>query len=331
MKPSQLQRLLAVAFKNRLKVLIKGAPGIGKTDIVLVAAAAAGAQVILMHPAVSDPVDFKGLPAIVDGKAEFLPYGQLRKLVEADRLTVCFIDDIGQSAHATQAALMQLLLAREVDGVRISDHVVFCGATNDNAHMAGVQSILEPVKSRWHTIVELIPDHQEWVHWAIARNLPEEVIAFAMFRGIEAVHNFKATRELTNSPSPRTVTAAAQLYAAGIRSHTVIAGACGEGWAAEFLAFAKIFASIPNPEECIKHPATAPVPASTDASTLYAIAVALSLRATTGNFEAITTYLKRLPKEHEVLAVRDAIARKKDLTDTNAFVAWASANTAVLA
>ena len=218
MKPSQLQRLLTTAFRHKLKVLIKGAPGIGKTEIVMQACAAAGAALIVMHPAVSDPTDFKGLPAIVEKHAEFLPYGQLRKLIEATTLTVCFIDDIGQAPHAVQAALMQLIQQREIDGHRISDQVVFCGATNDNSHMAGVQSILEPVKSRWHTIVELVPDQIEWVRWAKKQGLAEEVLAFVMFRGMEALSNFKATRELTNSPSPRTVANAAALFSAGLAS-----------------------------------------------------------------------------------------------------------------
>ncbi len=326
MKPSQLQRLLATAFRHKLKVLIKGAPGIGKTEIVMQACLAAGAALVVMHPAVSDPTDFKGLPAIVGQHAEFLPYGQLRKLIEATSLTVCFIDDIGQAPHAVQAALMQLIQQREIDGMRISDHVVFCGATNDNSHMAGVQSILEPVKSRWHTIVELLPDQIEWVRWAKREGLAEEVLAFVMFRGMEALSNFKATRELTNSPSPRTVTAAAQLFAAGLHSHNILSGACGEGWAAEFLGFVKVYRSLPDPDDCIRNPRTARVPTTDDASTLYAIAVAVSLRATTANFAGVTEYLKRLPKEHEVFAVRDALAREADLQDTTAFSTWASAN-----
>ena len=326
MKPSELQRLLTTAFRHRLKVLIKGAPGIGKTEIVAQACAAAGAALVIMHPAVSDPTDFKGLPAVVNTHAEFLPYGQLRKLIEATGLTVCFIDDIGQAPHAVQAALMQLIQQREIDGIRISDNVVFCGATNDNSHMAGVQSILEPVKSRWHTIVELVPDQIEWVRWAKKEGLPEETLAFVMFRGMDALHAFKPTRELTNTPSPRTVTAAAKLFAAGLATHTILAGACGDGWASEFLGFIKVYRSLPNPDECIRNPRTAPVPSDDDASTLYAIAVAVSLRATKKNLAGVTEYLKRLPKEHEVFAVKDAIARDADLQDTAAFGQWACAN-----
>lgn len=330
MKPSELQKLLAVAFTNGIKVLIKGAPGIGKSEIVIAACAIAGADLVIMHPAVSDPIDFKGLPAIVGKQAEFLPYGQLRKLIEATRLTVCFIDDIGQAPHAVQAALMQLIQQREIDGMKISDHVVFCGATNDSSHMAGVQSILEPVKSRWHTIVELVCDQIEWVRWAKKNHLREEIIAFVMFRGMEVLHNFKPTRDLTNTPSPRTVAGAAKLFGCGLHTHTIMAGACGEGWSAEFLGFLKVYRTLPDPDDCIANPTTARVPSGEDAATLYAIAVAMSLRATKKNFAAITTYLKRLPKEHEVLAVRDALARETALTDTAAFTNWAGANISAL-
>lgn len=326
MKPSELTKLLAVAFQNDIKVLIKGAPGIGKTDIVVTAAKSAGADLVIMHPAVSDPIDFKGLPAIVGEHAEFLPYGQLRKLIEATKRTVCFIDDIGQAPHAVQAALMQLIQQREIDGHKISDHVVFCGATNDSSHMAGVQSILEPVKSRWHTIVELHADQTEWVRWAQKNNIREEILAFVMFRGLEVLSNFKPTRDLTNTPSPRTVAAAAKLFAAGLYTHTILAGACGEGWAAEFLGFLKVYRTLPDPDECIKNPTTARVPSGEDAATLFAIAVALSLRATKANFANVTTYLKRLPKEHEVFAVRDAFTRESALMNTPAFTNWATDN-----
>jgi MoxR-like ATPase len=326
MKPSQLTKTLSVAFQNRLKILIKGAPGIGKTDIVTAAARSAKADLVIMHPAVSDPVDFKGLPAIVGKHAEFLPYGQLRRLIEADSLTICFIDDIGQAPHAVQAALMQLIQQREIDGHKISDEVVFCGATNDSSHMAGVQSILEPVKSRWDTIIELHADHVEWVRWAQKNNIREEILAFVMFRGMDVLHAFKPTRELTNSPSPRTVAAAARLFAAGLHTHDILAGACGEGWAAEFLGFLKVYRNLPDPDECIKNPDKARVPAAEDAATLFAIAVALSLRATKTNFDSITKYLKRLPKEHEVFAVRDALARESSLQNTSAFTNWACDN-----
>jgi hypothetical protein len=334
MKPSSLLHLLTHAFRHRLKVLVVSSPGIGKSALVELAAQAASADLVTMHPAVSDPTDFKGMPAIVTaGKrqlAEFLPFGNLRKLVEATTLTVCFIDDIGQAPHAVQAALMQLIHAREVDGQKISDHVVFVGATNDSSHMAGVSSILEPVKSRWDTIVELQADVDDWVAWALtpAASIPPELIAFIRFRPT-LLNDFRPTRELANSPCPRTVAAVGKWLRTGVEDPTILAGAAGPGFAAELHAFLKVWRSLPDLDALIASPQTPTVP--TDPSTLCAVASALAYRATPQNFAPILQYTSRLPAEYSVLLVRDATSRLPALCSTPAYTTWALKNQAIFA
>ena len=76
MKATKLIKVLAKAIEAGEPVLIKGAPGIGKSDIVKQACKLVGAKLIVAHPVVSDPTDFKGMPAIVDGVATFLPFGE---------------------------------------------------------------------------------------------------------------------------------------------------------------------------------------------------------------------------------------------------------------
>lgn len=184
MKPSQLSRLLTAAIPAGLPVLIKGAPGVGKSAIVEQAAAEVGADMILSHPAVSDPTDAKGLPWVgKDGEsATFLPFGELAQAIKADRPTVWFLDDLGQAPPAVQASYMQLLLARRVNGHKLPDCVTFVAATNRRTDRAGVSGILEPVKSRFAAIVELEADLDEWCKWAIAQELPPELIAFLRFQ-----------------------------------------------------------------------------------------------------------------------------------------------------
>jgi MoxR-like ATPase len=333
MTPTTLTRTLTHAFRNRLKVLLVSSPGVGKSALVEIAARQAEADLIIMHPAVSDPTDFKGMPAIVKkgstSIAEFLPFGNLRQLTEAKALTVCFIDDIGQAPHSVQAALMQLIQAREVDGQKISDHVVFAGATNDSSHMAGVSSILEPVKSRWHTIVTLDCSVDDWVAWALGAGLAPAVIAFIRFRP-ELLNNFKATRELKNSPSPRTVEAVSQWVNSGIEDYEIIAGAAGEAFAVEFTAFLKVWRSVPDLDAIIANPTGSHVPTG-DPSLTVALACALAYKADKANFPAILTYLARLPKEYEVLAVRDAANRLPALYETPAYTNWVINNQSVFA
>ena len=292
------------------------------------AAAEVQADLLISHPAVSDPTDYKGMPAILpDGRAEFLPFGDLNRLIQAKKLTIAFLDDIGQAPPAVQAALMQLLLARRVNGHKISDHVVFCGATNDTKHMAGVAGMLEPVKSRWDTIVELEVSVDDWCVWALDHNMPAELVAFIRFRP-QLLCDFRPTRELKNSPCPRTVAAVGGWLNEGIKDNDVLAGAAGEGFATELIAFLQMYAQLPNLDSIIMNPDASPIPDNPAA--LYAVISGLSRKSTAGNAERVFRYLKRLPKEFEVCCVRDTVRITPAVQTTRAFVDWATRNGDVL-
>lgn len=325
MKPSEFTPFLTTAIKNRRKVLAKGKPGVGKSDLVEAACAAAGFNLLIGHPAVSDPTDFKGMPAVThDGtQAHFLPFGDLQQLIDAKEDTAYFIDDIGQAPHGVQAALMQLILARRVNGHRISDKVVFIGATNDTSHRAGVQSILEPVKSRWDTIVELEADPDDWQMWAIKADMPDSLIGFMKWRpGL--LSDFQPTRELTNSPSPRTWAAVGGWLKIGVQDMEVISGAVGQGAAAEFIGFLNVYKEIPNVEQILKDSERAPVPTKPDQ--LYAVISLLVRKFTKANVRPCFTYAGRLPKEFEVCLVRDAQRVNEEIRTTKEMTEWAIRN-----
>lgn len=327
-KPSELAKELVRTILGGLPVLIKGAPGIGKSDIVGQAAVKADADLILTHPVVSDPTDAKGLPAIVDGKAEFLPYGDLRKMMQVKRRTVIFIDDLGQAPAVVQAAYMQLLLAREINGKKISDHVVFVAATNRREDRAGVTGILEPVKSRFASIVELEVNLDDWCAWAYDHEVPAEVIAFIRFRPNLLMDDERPTADIVNRPSPRTVAHFGKLLKNGATSMAFLAGAAGEGFAAEFIAFQRTYQSLPSIEEILKHPDKAKVPK--EPAALYAVAVALAIRATDKTAGNIMKYAARLPAEFSVLTVRDCVRKCSAVANCPEFIAWATKHQEVL-
>ncbi len=330
MKPSQLKRLMAKTIPAKEPILITGAPGTGKSDIVDQATREAGAELIISHPVTSDPTDFKGLGALVDGEAKFLPFDQLKDLITATRPTVFFLDDLGQAPPAVQAAAMQLILARRVNGHKVSDAVTFIAATNRKRDRAGVTGILEPVKSRFITIIELTTDPQDWLNWYLTTGAPIEVAAFIKFRPA-LLHDFKPTADLTNTPSPRTVFAAARLLALDLEPdllYEAVAGAAGEGFAAELLGFVKICRSLPDPHGIILDPMNSPVP--TDPAALYAITTALANLAGEQNFSNLMKYAGRLPREFSVLLVRDSKRHNPDIAQTRAYIEWGAANSDVL-
>lgn len=328
MRATDLKAFLMRAIPARLAVLITGAPGIGKSDIVSQAAEDIGADVILSHPAVADPTDAKGLPWVVDGHATFLPFGELERAISADKPTVWFLDDLGQASPAVQASYMQLLLARRVNGHALSDHVTFIAATNRRTDRAGVSGILEPVKSRFGSIIELEVHLDDWCRWAIDRNVKPELIAFLRFQP-DLLCKFAASADLNNSPVPRTWAHVDRLLGMGLPDgilNGAISGAVGEGAATEFGAFLRLYRELPNIDQIIIDPDSVAIPEQP--ATLYAISGALAHKTTPQNFAQVARFIQRMMDagkgEFGVLTVRDALQRHQAIAGTQAFVKLAT-------
>ena len=320
MNPSTLKLRLTACVENRLPVLIKGAPGVGKTDIVTQVANDLKMKLILFHPVVSDPTDFKGLPGIVKGKAEFLPFGDLRVLLECEEPTLAFYDDVGQAPACVQAALMQLILANQVNGHILSEHVVHCAATNRREDRAGVTGILEPVKSRFATILELIADVDDWVTWALHHEMPPELIGFVHFRPA-LLTSGKATNDIINHPCPRTFANAGRLINSGLTDLETLAGAVGEGCASEMVGFIKVYKQLPNLSAILTDPKNATVP--DEPAALYAVVSGLTEKVTEQNFSRVNAYGNRLPQDFSILLVRNCIRKEPKIQNTKAFIEWA--------
>lgn len=309
--------------------MLAGAPGVGKSDLVFQACQTAGLDCVVFHPVVSDPTDFKGLPYATDGKADFLPYGDLRVLLESTVPTLAFLDDLGQAPATVQAACMQLLLLRRLNGHRIPDHVTFAAATNRRQDKAGVSGILEPVKGRFCTIIEVQADVQSWSAWAISHGVAPEVVAFVRFRP-DLLHAFKPTADIVNSPCPRTWAAAGRLVKLGIRNREILGGAIGEGAALELVAFLDIYSSMPSIDAILLDPANAPVPSTDKPATLYAVACGLAYRASTATAGRIATYANRLPDDFSTLLIKDCWRRCPQSEHAPEMISWKASHASAL-
>ena len=330
MDPIALEQFLAQAIIAGLPVLVTGAPGIGKTDVITGAAAQAQADLIISHPVVEDPTNAKGLPwPDKDGKeATFLPFGELARAINATKKTVWFLDDLGQAPPMVQASYMQLLLARRVNNHVLPDCVTFVAATNRRTDRAAVSGILEPVKSRFATIVELVPNLDAWCAWAFKHDVPAELIAFLRFRS-PLLSDFKASADLTNSPVPRTWAHVSKLLALQLAPAVqlaAISGAVGQGAAIEFAAFQQLYAELPTIDSILTDPDASALP--TKPGTLYAVCTALGMRMTLKNFPKIARYAERLWKashgEFAALLLRDCVRHDHGVMETAAFVKLAS-------
>jgi len=326
MRPAAVSRYLAEAIKHRDPVLLVGSPGVGKSDLVEQATKVAGAHLLLRHPVTDSPIDYKGLGMAVDGRAEFLPFGDLRALLMATVPTVCFLDDLGQAVAAVQAAAMQLLLARSINGQKVSDLVTFMAATNRKGDRAGVSGILEPVKSRFVSIIEVEPDVDDWVQWALEHHVHPMMIAFIKYRP-KLLNDFQASAEMVNSPCPRTVVNAAKVLKYNLPRLEMlegIKGAAGQGFMTEFMGFQKLLTSgeLPDVDLALQNPLAVRIP--TDVAINFAFATLLATKATRENMRNLVMLASRMEPEYGTFAVKGAVKHNPSVTETAAFIQWAA-------
>jgi hypothetical protein len=191
-----------------------------------------------------------------------------------------------------------------------------------------VTGILEPVKSRFATIVELQPTVEDWVSWALDHEMPVELIAFVRWRPMLMTQAGTPTADIVNRPSPRTVANVGRLLNLGVMDPEVLAGAVGEGFATELVGFLKMMNELPSIDTILTDPDKADVPR--DTSAIFAVVAALTCRLTAQNASRVMRYYRRLPMEFAALGVRDGLKVCKALASNKEFISWASEHQNVL-
>ena len=335
LRPSQALSLLQVLVPAHETCLLTGPPGVGKSDLLRQTGKATGHDLIVMHPSISDPTKFEGLPFPAEDResAIFLPYGELYHILNAKRETLVVLEDFGQATVAVQAACMQLLHSatgeRRLGSRIVPECISFALTSNRRRDKAGVQGILETVKSRCSTIIDVVPTLDDWKGWAAKNDVAPEVIGFLNFRR-ELFHQFEATADLTNSPSPRTWAALSRLYKLNLPSGTrlqVFSGTVGDGAASEFMNYLETIEEAPNIEDILRDPMKAPIPPMDKPGLLYAVASGLAHAATQKTMKSVAAYATRLFEsnlgEFSTLIMVDAIRRDPELHKNQYYRAWA--------
>ena len=343
--PEELFQLLVLCAKARHPVLITWSPGIGKTDIVKQVGEYLSCGLQISHAVVDSPLDWKGQPyawipecasisetagsARPYPKAAFIPYGDLENLINAKSLLIHFADDLGQASDMVKAAYMQVQLGRKINGNKISDDVVFFAATNRKQDAAGVTRFLEPLKDRYHTIVELKTDFKQWIKWAIAHDIAHEVWTWIRMQP-QFLNDFVPTSDFSRTPTPRAIHQLSDMYKLGIPKEMrmrLFGGTVGSKAAVNFVTHLEYYAKLQDPEFILNNPDKARI--EQEPALLYTTCGSLAGRATRKTMSAIVKYADRMENagfmEFSVLLVKDAGLRDANvLMATPAFIDWAS-------
>lgn len=339
MRPNELKSLISSRFKAGIKraLHVVGSPGVGKTQIAAQAARELGVGFKVIHAPLMQPEDY-GFPSISSDRSDvnFIVSKSKFPLVGSDceETGIFLIDELPQADVSGQKILANLLQEREIHGHKLKAGWMIITTGNRATDRAGASRLLSHLQNRV-TEMDLEISVDDWTQWALSNNVAMEVIAFIRFRP-ELLNNFDAQQQINATPRAWAEGVAAQLGAIDpAHEFAAFKGDVGEGAAAEFCAFLKIFRKLPSPDAILLNPKGAEVP--TDPATLYALCGALASRTTGDNFGRIMEYVGRMPAEFSVLFVRDATRCRKPaqakpcgecsncgVTATKDFITWAA-------
>ena len=308
-KPSQLATFVrSVAIELNEPAMICGPPGCGKSEIVRQLADDMEAVMVDIRLSQYDSVDLRGIPGGHNGQTIWSPPSTLPFLgnpaFPTDRTITLFLDEITSATPAVSAVAYQLVNDRRVGEHTLLPNVRVVAAGNREGDRGVVNRQPAPLSNRF-THVEVLPDAESWVDHYLAKGGNPTIAAFFLYRPM-LITTFDPSKPAKAFATPRTWAKAIRYYESDMprdMKPVAMAGAVGDGEAAEFSGFMDIVAKMPDLDKAIANPKKADLPEGV--GMMYAVALALSVRMETADADTlanIDTYLRRMPPEFWSLA-----------------------------
>jgi hypothetical protein len=320
------KRSAIAALKAGLVPMLHGSPGIGKSQMAYEIAEEFNLQVIDVRLSQCDPTDLLGFPQVNGKRAGYLPMDTFP--LEGDSLPegksgwLLFMDECNSAPLAVQAASYKVFLDRMVGNRKLHPLCAVMAAGNKESDGAIVMPMSTALQSRMIHI-ELMVDHEEWLDWANGKAIDHRICSAIRFKP-GWLMTFSPDHTDKTYGCPRTWAFVNKLLPQTEGDDTVrlvvLSGALSEGLAREFLTYCKVYREIPQPDEILKSPESAKVP--TDPGYLYPVIGTISHNAKLSNFEQFMKYIRRMPKEYQVVTVRDTKRRNPEILKLPATVKW---------
>ena len=312
MKIDEYIEFLIKALPLGMRTMAVGKPGVGKTFGDMEACRRLEWDFIGLCAPLEDPSTIRGYPVPpkeAGGEATHCLFDGIAKAMRSIKPTRLLFDDLGMASDSTKRAIIRLVQFGELDGRKLPDHVVIGAATNDVGQGADVFGMLEPLKSRFHTIITVETDLDAVISHGLSKEWPGCLLAYlrnANGSGDCALHDWKPSKSMhIDGACPRGWEYVAKWVNAGIDNQEVIAGCVGKGRATQYLAFRALQNDLPDVDAVLLDPEHSPVPENPSAQ--YLVTMALAGRMDGGNFGQCVKYFRRMPAMFRALGIRDGL------------------------
>lgn len=333
-KISQATRMIEKLIKAKLVPFVVGSPGMGKSSIVHQIAAKHNLYVIDVRLSQCDPTDINGFPKIMGNKAGYVPMNTFP--IEGDPIPdgysgwLIFLDEFNAAPISVQAAAYKLILDRMSGIYRLHPNTALVCAGNLETDNAIVQPMSTAMQSRLAHL-ELIVDAKEFISYAQKAGFHYYVTTYLQFKP-ESVYTFKADHTDNTYACPRTWEFASRILKTTDDKDPdrmqLLSGVLSEGMAREIMNWIVIHENVPTIPQIEKTPETVPVPK--EISYLWALTGAIGQNCTINNVGRLITYVRRMPKDFQIVTMREAVRRSPSLMGNDQVRKWISESTAEL-
>jgi len=206
MRPAHLTTVLDKEFLStedghHTPVMLWGAPGVGKSQIISQIANRHNAPLIDIRLSQMEPSDLRGIPFRDGERVEWAIPSMLPNAETHGPEGILFLDEITSAPPSVSAAAYQLILDRKLGDYEVPKGWAIFAAGNRQGDRGVTYTMPAPLANRFsHFDFEVNVD--DWVAWAYKNNIDDRVIAFVRFRP-ELLFEFDPAHNPVAFPSPR--------------------------------------------------------------------------------------------------------------------------------
>lgn len=259
-------------------VMLRGAPGVGKSSIVRSVAEKLGIGFIDFRLSQREPVDLRGLPVPnkKDHSVEWYVTGDLPR--DPNSKGIILFDELTAADRSLQVAAYELILDRRLGDLYKLPDGWFIVAAGNRVEDRAVATAMSSALANRLAHFELNANAEDWIKWAVPHDIHPSVTGFIQYRPANLFKMDKQNLEY-GWPSPRSwerVSNIIPLYASNedvLRK--VVYGLIGDAVGVEFMAFHRLNKKFDDVLEMLTNP-KAKIEIPTKADERYAFCSAVS-------------------------------------------------------
>ena len=299
---TELHQAIKSCYEARIPLLIRGGPGIAKTDIVNQIAQEYAVDFAPFNAGTMDPSSFGiTIPRADNSACDIIPTAEF---VDVKPGGIVFLDEMDKLDTLIQNAMLPMIQNNRINGRELSDrwHVMAANRMSDGKGTFEISSIL---RNRVCVVDFEGPTVQEWTTHASKCGIDYRVISFLnqpQYMNLLNAYDPKAD----SSPTPRQWFKVSRIIDSPVRNYLCF-GLVGAKATAEFEVFMKITSKLPSWAALVASNGSFKIPDEFVLQSIIATMIGQNMDGNTA--QAVKPIIDQLPVEFIVVALRLAVTR----------------------